>query len=291
MFIDNNTEYIFSQSDSMQQSLFDEEIKCHPFLRWAGGKRWLIPKLKNYLPQNGFNNYHEPFIGGGSILLHLRAKKSYISDMNSELINAYKAVKEDSELLTTYLKEFKNTEEDYYKIRSLKFDNHTQEAARFIYLNYASFNGIYRVNSKGNYNVPFGRRNGFVYDYENLNNVSKALANVNMSSGDFYDAIDNVCEGDLVFLDPPYTITHTLNTFIQYNKKLFSIEEQARLSEMITEIKKKGAYYILTNAAHPLIKKIFDHGDSVFEVSRGSKIGGKNAKRGQFSEYIFTNGI
>jgi DNA adenine methylase len=264
---------------------------CRPFLRWAGGKRWLNATLDQYLPKNGFNAYHEPFVGGGSIMLHLSPKTAYISDLNSELINAYIAVKNDLDLLTTYLKEFKNTEKEYYKIRATKFDDSTQEAARFIYLNYASFNGIYRVNSNGGYNVPYGKRNGFVYDYENLNNVSKALVNVNMSSGDFYDAIDNVRQGDLVFLDPPYTITHTLNTFIQYNKKLFSIEEQVRLSEMITEIKKKSAYYILTNAAHPLIAEIFNHGDSGFEVSRGSKIGGKNAKRGQFSEYIFTNGV
>jgi len=292
VLIDNSSSHHVSHSNLTQQHLFDEKTICRPFLRWAGGKRWLKSTLDQYLPKNGFNAYHEPFVGGGSIMLHLSPKTAYISDLNSELINAYSAVKNDLNLLTTYLKEFKNTEKEYYKIRATKFDDNTQEAARFIYLNYASFNGIYRVNKNGEYNVPYGNRgDNFLYDYENLHNVSKALANVNMSSGDFYDSIDNVRQGDLVFLDPPYTVTHTLNTFIQYNRKIFSIEEQVRLSEMITKIKEKDAYYILTNAAHPLIKKIFNHGDSIFEVSRGSKIGGKNAKRGQFSEYIFTNGV
>jgi DNA adenine methylase len=291
VFLDNNTEYLFSQSESMQQSLFDEEIKCYPFLRWAGGKRWLKPTLHKYLPKDGFNAYHEPFIGGGSIMLHLRPKEAYISDLNSELINTYIAVKDHLDLLVNYIKEYKNTEEEYYAVRATKLDDPIKQAARFIYLNYASFNGIYRVNLNGDYNVPYGKRHNFTYNYSNLKKVSKALANVNMESGDFSNVIKNVNKGDLVFLDPPYTVTHNNNGFVEYNQKIFDIDGQERLSQLINDIKSKEAYYILTNAAHPKIKEIFNQGDSVFEVSRGSSIGGINAKRGQFSEYIFTNGV
>ena len=112
-----------------------------------------------------------------------------------------------------------------------------------------------------------------------------------MDNGDFYNCLDNVKKDDLVFLDPPYTVTHNNNGFIQYNQRIFSLEEQKRLSEMIYKIKERGAFYILTNAAHPTIREIFDQGDSIFEVSRNSSIGGRNAKRGQFSELIFTNGV
>ena len=291
MFIDNNINNHSLDSLSIQQSLFDEKIKCYPFLRWAGGKRWLKPTLHKYLPADGFNAYHEPFIGGGSMLFHLRPNEAYISDLNSELINAYSAVKNDIDQLISFLKEHKNTEEDYYRIRGTVFEDSIKEAARFIYLNYTSFNGIYRVNLEGKYNVPYGKRKGFNYDFDNLINVSKALAGVNLSSGDFYNVLDNVKKGDLVFLDPPYTVTHNNNGFIEYNKKIFDISEQERLSQLIDDIKKREAYYILTNAAHPKVKEIFNQGDSIFEVSRGSSIGGINAKRGKFSEYIFTNGV
>ena len=292
MYIDTSLELASaSTSYKMQISLFDEKIPCYPFLRWAGGKRWLIPNLHKYLPIKGFKAYHEPFIGGASILFHLRPKEAYISDLNSELINTYKSVKNNVSQLITYLKEFDNTEEEYYKIRELKFDDEIQEAARFIYLNYASFNGIYRVNKNGKYNVPYGKRIDYQYDCDNLLNVSKVLKNVHMDNGDFYNCLDNVKKDDLVFLDPPYTVTHNNNGFIQYNQRIFSLEEQKRLSEMIYKIKERSAFYILTNAAHPTIKEIFNHGDSMIKVKRGSSIGGKNAKRGQFSELIFTNGV
>lgn len=273
------------------EALIEDGKKCTPFLRWAGGKRWLIKQLHNYLPVSGFNQYHEPFIGGGSIFFHLQPKKAFISDLNKELINAYIAVQQDVELVIGFLKDFKNTEEDYYQIRSFKFDDFFQEAARFIYLNQTSFNGIYRVNLNGEYNVPYGKRHNFQFNYNNLRNASLNLKNVNFSSGDFSNIMQNVKKGDLVFLDPPYTVTHNSNGFIQYNQKIFSLSEQYRLSEMIDKIKNIGAYYILTNAAHPEVKNIFQKDDAFFEVSRASTIGGTGSKRGKYAELIMTNGV
>jgi len=288
----NNSFVDINIKNTVQADLFGKKNdKALPFLRWAGGKRWLKKSLHNYLPKEGFKTYHEPFVGGGSILFHIQPEMAYISDLNEDLINTYQVVKNDIDLLISHLKQFKNTKENYYKIRATRFNDEIQEAARFIYLNSTSFNGIYRVNLQGEYNVPYGKRPSFQLDYENLFNASKALSNVHISSGDFYNCIKNVQKDDLVFLDPPYTVTHNNNGFIHYNQKIFSIEEQERLSEMIKKLKELDAYYILTNAAHPRIREIFDNGDSILEISRSSTIGGRNAKRGKFSEYIFTNGV
>ena len=273
------------------EALIEDGKKCTPFLRWAGGKRWLIKQLHNYLPVSGFNQYHEPFIGGGSIFFHLQPKKAFISDLNKELINAYTAVQQDVELVISFLKGFKNIEEDYYQIRSIKFCDFFQEAARFIYLNQTSFNGIYRVNLSGEYNVPYGKRHNFKFNYDNLRKVSKNIKNTSFSSGDFSEAIQNIKKGDLVFLDPPYTVTHNSNGFIQYNQKIFSLSEQYKLSEMIDKIKDIGAYYILTNAAHPEVKSIFQKDDPIFEVNRSSTVGGIGSKRGKYAELIMTNGV
>ena len=277
--------------DGQPTNLFCSEKKCVPFLRWAGGKRWLLKQLHNYLPIDGFNQYHEPFIGGGSIFFHLQPEKAFISDLNKELIDTYIAVQQNVELVVGFLKDFKNTEEDYYQIRATTFDDFFQEAARFIYLNQTSFNGIYRVNLNGEYNVPYGKRYNFKFDYDNLRNASLNLKNTVFSSGDFSKVIQNVKEGDLVFLDPPYTVTHNRNGFVQYNQKIFSLSEQYRLSEMIDKIKNIGAYYILTNAAHPEIVNIFQKDDRFFEVSRSSTVGGIGSKRGKYAELIMTNGV
>jgi len=282
---------VLKPAEKYQTEIFSDDEKPTPFLRWAGGKRWLLKQLHNYLPVDGFNQYHEPFIGGGSIFFHLQPEKAFISDLNKELIDSYMAVQQDVELVIDFLKDFKNTEEDYYQIRPVKFDDFFQEAARFIYLNQTSFNGIYRVNLNGEYNVPYGKRHNFQFNYNNLRNASLNLKNVNFSSGDFSNIMQNVKKGDLVFLDPPYTVTHNSNGFIQYNQKIFSLSEQYRLSEMIDKIKNIGAYYILTNAAHPEVKNIFQKDDAFFEVSRASTIGGTGSKRGKYAELIMTNGV
>ena len=223
--------------------LQDKNIKCKPFLRWAGGKKWLVKEINNFLPKEKFNNYHEPFIGGGAIFFNLLPDNiSYLNDLNIELIETYQLIKNNVEEVISELKKFKNNEDCYYLVRSKKYRNEAKRAARFIFLNQTSFNGIYRVNLK-----------------------------------------------DLVFLDPPYTITHNNNGFFKYNKKLFSEDDQYRLSNMIDIIKEKKAYYILTNAAHHKVKEIFEKGDPMVELKRASLIGGINAKRGKYAELIITN--
>ncbi len=265
--------------------------EAKPFLRWAGGKRWLLKDINDLLPLEDFKQYHEPFLGGGAVFFHLQAKESYLSDLNSELIDTYSAIKNDPELVIRYLKEFKNTKDEYYKLRKTNFRSSARNAAKFIYLNRTSFNGIYRVNLQGEYNVPYGYRKNIEYNYENIRKVSEQLKQTKLNACDYYETLDNINEGDLVFLDPPYTVTHNNNGFIKYNSKIFSIEEQYRLCQYIQELKDIGAYYILTNAAHPKIVEIFNLDDNVYEIDRQSVIGGKNAVRGLYTELIITNGL
>jgi len=269
--------------------------KIKPFLRWAGGKRWLTKNIIDYLPSE-FNNYHEPFIGGGSIFLHLKSNKiiknrSFISDYNNELVNTYNQIAQNPKELTLELLKLKNNKEDYYKIRSSKPISEIKKASRFLYLNKSSFNGLYRVNRKGEYNVPFGNRNlKDFYTIENIKNVSKLLKdNVSISSNDFYDCLENISKGDLVFLDPPYTVAHENNGFVQYNQKIFMWEDQERLKRLLIEIKRRGAYFILTNAKHESIKELFSDVGNRIKVQRHSTIGGIGASREQINEYIFTN--
>lgn len=239
---------------------------------------------------NNYESYHEPFVGGGAILFHLKPANAFISDANKELIDTYLAIKENPNNVIEYLQKFNKNKESYYIIRSQNFENIFQKAAKFIYLNQMSFNGIYRVNANGGYNVPYGNREKFDFDYTNILLVSEFLQNTTIKHCDFQDSLNNVRENDLVFLDPPYTIAHNLNGFVQYNQKIFSLEDQYRLTNAIDQIKQIGANYILTNAAHAKVKEIFDkENDTLLEVSRASVVGGRNSTRGQYSEYLFTN--
>lgn len=264
--------------------------KTKPFLRWAGGKNWLVKNINNYLPNDGFNNYIEPFLGGGSIFFHLAPQKAILSDLNNELIDTYYALKNNVNEIIDELSKFRNSEEFYYHIRGKKFNSEIKNAARFIYLNQTSFNGIYRVNLKGEYNVPFGHRKKEFLQPDNLLKASKSLQFAELKTRDFFDSINDIQQNDLVFLDPPYTVTHNNNGFIKYNAKLFDLNAQYKLSDFIDGLVEIGAYYILTNAAHLEVKKIFSRPNNyMIETSRASLVGGTMAKRGKYSELIFTN--
>jgi DNA adenine methylase len=269
---------------------FVRKNSTKPFLRWAGGKSWLTKHLNKIIGDIEFQNYHEPFLGGGAIFFALESSKnSYLSDLNAELVDTYLALKTDPLKVIRAMKMYENTEDFYYDTRNSSYTDPSEKAARFIYLNQTSFNGLYRVNQEGRYNVPYGYRSKPFLEENKLIQASQYLQKASITCGDFTSGKKKIRVGDLVFLDPPYTVSHNNNGFIKYNQKLFSIEDQKRLSKFIDYIKARGAYYILTNAAHPEIGKIFDKGDNQIELSRASLIGGEYAKRGQTTEYIFTN--
>lgn len=261
-----------------------------PFLRWVGGKTWLARHIEDYLPSDGFNRYHEPFLGSAAIFFRLHPHKSFLSDLNSELIETYLQIQSNVEEVIKNLRRYQNTEEFYYKTRSKLCQTPVTRAARFIYLNQTSFNGIYRVNLNGQYNVPYGFRKKNFFDPENLRMASSILQKAHIEQCDFTESIKRVKKGDLVFLDPPYTVTHNNNGFIKYNSRLFDQDSQTRLSSYIDKVIEKGAYYILTNAAHKWIKMTFEKpNNKIITLSRMSSIGGTQAKRGKYEELIFTN--
>lgn len=265
------------------------EKPIKPFLRWAGGKAWFHSHLENLLHGVEFDNYYEPFLGGGSIFFSLEADNAVLSDANQELIDTYIAVRDNPDEVILAIEGYENTKEFYYRLRENIPDAPSEKAARFIYLNHTSFNGLYRVNKRGLYNVPYGQRTHVIIDAASIRNASDALQNIQLSAGDFESGIECIRKGTLVFLDPPYTVSHNNNGFIEYNQNIFSIEDQRRLARFIKQVEDRGAYFILTNAAHDAIREIFQKCGRSFTVERQSLIGGKNAKRGLTEELVFTN--
>lgn len=260
-------------------------------LRWAGGKRWLIPTIAALLRGTEIENYHEPFLGGASVFLGLPAfGNAYLGDANAELIEAFQVMRDRPVALANLAGAYPNDADTYYRIRSREPATTLERAARFLYLNHTSFNGIYRVNLRGEYNVPFGNRDSpNLPDASHLRAVSKKLKAATLCADDFADSLQNVAPKDLVFLDPPYTVAHNYNGFVKYNQRLFSFDDQKRLSLLVDEIKDRGAYYLLANAAHDSIKELFEKGDRRLETTRRNNIGGINAVRGSATEYLFTN--
>jgi len=260
-----------------------------PLLRWAGGKSWMIESVKQLMPQN-YNSYHEPFVGGGSVFINVgRNKKSFISDVNAELINFYFQVKMNLDQLLNKIGEYSNNKTSFYEIRSSLSLTDTEAAARFYYLNRLCFNGLYRVNKIGRFNVPYGYRNIDLIDLEGFYNLRDRLNNTILLCADFEDSLDRVVEGDFVFIDPPYTVAHNKNGFIEYNQKIFSWEDQERLAKCIKAIISKNAYFVLTNACHDSIKKLYNNIGMQYEIERNSTISGKMKARVRISELIVTN--
>jgi DNA adenine methylase len=236
-------------------------------------------------------NYHEPFAGGAAVFFGIDfGTHSFLSDLNADLIETYEAVKDSPEAVWQRLRRYRNTEEDYYAARASRPRTPANRAARFIFLNHTSFNGLYRVNLRGEYNVPFGyKRSDNRPNLDHLKAASQRLRSATLTVGDFGSALENIGEGDLVFLDPPYTVAHNSNGFVKYNDRLFLFTDQQRLSALIDQLRERGAYYVMTNAAHASIAELFEKGDQRVVTSRKNNVGGKSAARGRATEYMFTN--
>lgn len=267
------------------------ENRIKPFLRWAGGKAWFVPKMAELLQANAFTSYHEPFLGGGAIFFSLGFEECEVSlsDANKELIDTYISLRDELDAVWGELQTYTNSKEFYYELREKTPSTSYEKAAQFIFLNRTSFNGLYRVNREGKYNVPYGNLKHPSIRFEVLAEASQALQGVELSVRDFSNAFDNIGQGSLVFLDPPYTVSHNNNGFIAYNQNLFSLEDQNRLAKEVEKIQARGGTYVLTNAAHEKVKEIFANCGEPIVVNRQSLIGGKQAKRGLTQEYIFTN--
>lgn len=256
-----------------------------PFLKWAGGKRWMITKSKGLFPEN-INRYFEPFLGGGAIFFHLQPNEGQLSDINNDLINSYQIIKEDWRNLYDVLTHYNalHSSTFYYDIRSSKPETRLLQAARFIYLNRTCWNGLYRVNKNGSFNVPIGTKTNVIMDNDNFQKLSDLLQNIDILSCDFETTINRAELGDFVFVDPPYTVKHNLNGFIKYNETLFSWDDQIRLRDSIIRAVNRGVQVLVLNADHASIKELYENMGEFSILNRASVIAGNSSARGIYSE-------
>lgn len=252
-----------------------------PFVKWVGGKSQLIPEIKKRLPKE-INCFYEPFVGGGAVLFNVEAKKYVINDINSELIHTYEIVRDNLEILKKRLdllsEEHNSVSEpkEFYLMKRTEYNKligsekySTEFASLFIYLNKTAFNGIYRVNSKGLFNVPFNTKKSVnLYDEENLNQVSKFLKNVDIHNKDFEEICSSAKPGDFVFFDSPYAPLKN-DSFESYTKEGFSKEEHIRLANLFKKLTSKGVKCMITNHNTEFIQELYkDFNQEVVNVKR-----------------------
>ncbi len=276
--------------------------KYQSFIKWVGGKRGLLKQLLPLFPKE-FKNYHEPFLGGGAVFFelyslgYLKNKKIYLSDINSELINAYNVVKNSPIELISNLEIYKekHSKEFYYKIRALDREdgflkmNELKRATRFIYLNKTCFNGLYRVNKKGYFNTPIGNyKNPNIADRDTILSASEALQNAIISNKPFSEIVNNVNKDDLVYFDPPYYPLNNTSNFTSYDSNCFLENEQFELFELFNKLSEKCVKVVKNNSDTDFIKELYQKYD-INIVSANRFINSKSSGRGKINEVIITN--
>ena len=256
-----------------------------PFLKWAGGKRWLISSHSSLL-QVSYSRYIEPFLGSGAVYFHLRPKSAVLGDMNAALIQCYAAVRESPSAVEAALARHQrqHSETYYYEERRRKHRSPAEAAAQLIYLNRTCWNGLYRVNLKGEFNVPIGTKENVILSSDNFQSTSRALQGAQLFAQDFEATIDRAEDGDLLFADPPYTVKHNYNGFLKYNEKIFSWDDQKRLRGALERAKDRGVRILLLNADHASIRDLYRGFGEHLVLSRNSVLAGDAAYRGKSTE-------
>ncbi len=267
-----------------------EKRIAKPFVKWVGGKRQIIREIRSRMPKK-HNTYFEPFIGGGAVFFSNDFENAVIGDVNEELINTYSVIKNNVEELIKLLKKHHNDKEYYYQLRAKDINDFTpvEKASRFIYMNKTCFNGLYRVNKKGQFNVPFGRyKSPLICDEENLRAVNFKLINTEIICDDFEKIVSNAKSNDLIYFDPPYVPVSSTSNFVSYNKDGFSWKEQIRLRDVYKEQTEKGVYCILSNSFTPEVLELYSK-FNIDTVKAGRAINSKADGRGKIKEVIVTN--
>ena len=268
-----------------------------PIIKWCGGKSQLLPQIKERLPEK-FNTYYEPFCGGAAVLLDINPTEAVLNDINPELINKYLQVKYQPEKVIKFLTTYDNQHEvwsepkDYYYEVRRYFNEElgtgtAQQAARFIYLNKHCFNGLYRVNKKGEFNVPFnGKLSGWSVDPDHLCELSTRLKNVDIRCGDYVDAVSNAKESDLVYFDPPYDYERE-DGFVDYSNTGWTREDTTKLKLLCDQLVDKGCYVMLSNNSTTFIRELFDDARYLIEeIPVRRAINCKGTGRGPVPEVI-----
>ncbi|MCS6873777.1 MAG: DNA adenine methylase [Pyrinomonadaceae bacterium] len=241
--------------------LIEVLLKPKPFVKWAGGKKQLLKLIKERAPYS-YRRYIEPFVGGGALLFELLPKRAIVNDINEELINAYLAIRDNLYELIDSLKQHNNSEEYYYYMRSLKPNelNRIERASRFIYLNKTCYNGLYRENSKGEFNVPFGKyKNPKIVDEQNLRAVSYYLdsEDITIICSDYKEVCHMATSGDFVYLDPPYYPLNRSSSFTKYTRHDFTEKDHTELAYIFRELDRKGCKVLLSNSNAEFIKNLY----------------------------------
>lgn len=269
-----------------------KSISCEPvtpFLKWLGGKRWLMPFLKEKLSDSQYSRYIEPFLGGGASFFYIRLKPALLSDLNSQLINTYIQVRDNPQEIIRRLRMIPVNAQTYYRMRSLNPASSIVRAVRFLYLNRTAFSGVYRVNGKGEFNVPFGHYQGgtrILWEQNLIINASQALEGSHIFCSDFETAVNNAKKGDLLYCDPTYTTMHNNNGFRKYNEVCFSWADQERLANACHRAASRGATVVVSNAYHSEIRNLYD-GFEAITVDRNSVLCPDSSKRRPVQEYLF----
>jgi DNA adenine methylase len=274
-----------------------------PFLRWAGGKRKLAELISNCFPDSFWtseNKFYEPFVGGGAVMLYLGDSKTarylngarlHINDMNPDLICAYQVIQNDVESLINQLKFLSKdlSKDKYYEIREQQNLVGIERAARFIYLNKTGFNGLWRVNSKGHYNVPWGQlKNPKIFEAESLREVSQRLVGTTITNQEYSSAVDSAISNDVVYFDPPYIPLSSSSSFSQYAMADFGLKEQEQLAKTIASLKSKSVDVVLSNSDTELSREIFGNVMNLYQIDASRAIAAKASSRGNVKEIIGT---
>ena len=269
-----------------------------PFTKWTGGKRQLLGELRSYMPET-YGRYFEPFVGGGALFFDLAPEQAVINDFNEELINAYRQIKNNpAELINLLIKHKENNSKDYYlELRSADRDGRisrmtgVESAARILYMLRVDFNGLYRVNSKNQFNVPYGRyKKPKIVDVDLLYQISEYLNenDIEILQTDFAEAVKDAQIGDFVYFDPPYIPLNETSSFTSYTHEGFSYEEQIRLRNTFKELTERGVYAMLSNSSSPLVEELYKDFNIYFVEAQRTN-GAKSSSRGKISEIIVTN--
>jgi len=259
-----------------------------PFLKWAGGKRQLLSHLRERVPED-HGTYHEPFIGGGALFFDTDPNQAVLADYNLRLVRTYRAVRDNPEAVIDLLSTYPNDKEFFLNMRAQDIDKATDEevAGWMIFLNRTGFNGLYRVNRKGGFNVPFGSyKNPNICNAENLRAASKRLASVEILHADFRSVEDRAVAGDFVYFDPPYVPASNTASFTSYTKNGFDLEDQAALRDLAKRLKEKGISVLLSNSSVPEVHALYAEGFESIEIFANRAINSNAAKRGKVAEAL-----
>jgi DNA adenine methylase len=259
-----------------------------PFVKWVGGKRQVLPVLLEHAPARP-SRYFEPFLGGGALFFALNPRRAVLADMNERLIRAYKGVRDDVSEVIRLLRGYPYDSAFFYRLREKEIDDRTdaEVAAWFIYLNKAGFNGLYRVNRRNRFNVPFGRHaNPTICDEATLRACSNALVGAKLLVADFEAVVAKAKRGDFVYFDPPYVPLSITSSFTTYTSHGFGPAEQTRLRDTAKRLKKRGVRVLLSNSSAPFVRDLYANDFDLLEVSATRLVNSKVAGRGAILELL-----